>query len=80
MEAIDKMIEEPDERSDSSSLSSLELIEVKESDPEFDREFEEKVLKIYLKELFRDLLNREVDANAKTLSFRVFSEVSRPSH
>jgi len=62
MEVLNKIIDEQDERSDDSSLSSLELIEVKESDPEFDREFEDKVLKIYLKELFLDLLNREIDA------------------
>jgi hypothetical protein len=62
MEVLNKIIDEQDERSDESSLSSLELIEVKESDPEFDREFEDKVLKIYLKELFLDLLNREIDA------------------
>lgn len=62
MEVLNKIIDEQDERSDDSSLSSLELIEVKESDPEFDREFEDKVLKIYLKELFSDLLNREIDA------------------
>jgi len=61
----------------SGSECDLELIEVKENDPELEEKFFESVLKLYLKEMYKDLINREMEENPKHLSFKVFSEVRR---
>jgi hypothetical protein len=60
----------------SSDTDSVGVIEVMDYDPELDKDFGDKVLNIYLTELYTDLLNREIDSAAKKLSFKVFSEVS----
>lgn len=74
MDKLDAIIDAHGADSVSSSSESLELIEIKEADPELENEFAGKVLKIYLKEMYRDLLNREVDGKATKLSLKVFSE------
>lgn len=76
MERLDAIIDEANDDSEKSSVGSLELIEVKETDPELDRKFIAHALNVYLSEMFRDLLNREVDADATHLSLKVFAEVS----
>ena len=77
MDQLNQFLDGQDSNSDySGSEYNIELIEIKENDPELENQFYESVLKVYFKEMYKDLVNREVDENPKGLSFKVFAEVS----